>query len=403
MSSAEKIKRLFAKSNVTVNSKVDDRIVGHAFDMFDKSEKTKSFLVEPNMLGMVVKNKIIKIAAAVVIVIALVLSIIFLNKSVTTVYAIEHTIEANRGMRYLRLRYFDSSHDDVAKECWLEFDEAGQPTNIRINWSEWMAGGEIVVWNQNKTQILNKKQNFLIKFNDEIYTARVLTMAGRENPRLSVERLYERKAKGEIEMEIEHPSSKAEPVIVNATELIEEAKRFVLLVDQATNLVTSLKWYVLKNGEYKYQGVMEYHDYNIPIGSKMFILDDEIPDDIKVIDTRVQDIGLEQGGLSDKEIATKVVREFLKALIVKDYVKAAQISGIPSPEKIEQGWGKLNIVHIVSIDEPTPPAEPSTLFPNLQCLLCTVEIEKDGKGIKQQLKSIKVRPVLGRRERWGFH
>jgi hypothetical protein len=352
--------------------------------------------------GTIMKSKITKIAATVII-IPVVLSIIFLEKSVPTVYAIEQTIEANRTMRYLHLRYFDSSHNDVAKECWLGFDETGQVTNVRINWSEWMAGGEIVVWNQDKTQILNKKQNFLIAFNDEIYTTRVLTMARRENPRLTVERLYERQAKGELEIEIEQPASKAEPVIVIATELGDKSKRFVLLVDQATNLVTSLKWFQLENGEYKYQGVMEYHDYNIPIGAKMFGLDDEVSGDIIIIDTRVQDVGLAQGNLSDKEIATKVVRDFLDALIDKDYIRAAQISGIPSPKKIKQGWGKLKVVRIVSIDEPTSPDEPSILFPNLQRILCTIEIEKNGEEVQQQLKTFKVRPVLGCRERWVFY
>ncbi|NQT03536.1 MAG: hypothetical protein HQ580_16025 [Planctomycetes bacterium] len=351
----------------------------------------------------IMKNRITQLAAAAVIIIAIVLSIIFLDKSVTTVYAIEQTIEANRTMRYLHLRYFDSSHGDVAKECWLEFDETGQATNVRINWSEWMAGGEIVVWNKDKTQILNKKRNFLITFNDEIYTARVLTMARRENPRLTVERLYERQAKGEVEIEIEQPASKAEPIVVTATGLGGNTMRFVLFVDQATNLVTSLKWFQLKNGEYKYQGVMEYHDYNIPIGANVFSLDDEVPGDIKIIDTRVQDVGLAQSNLSNEEIATKVVREFLEALIVKDYTKAAQISGVLSPKKIKQGWGKLKVVRIVSIDEPTPPAKPSKLFPNCQHVLCTIEIEKNGKEVQQQLKSFKVRPVLGRRERWVFH
>ena len=355
------------------------------------------------MRSTILRNGTTKIATAAVIIIAGVLSMIFLDKSVTNVYAIEQTINANRTMRYLHLRYFDSSHEDLAKECWLEFDETGQAMNVRINWSEWMAGGEIVVWNRNKTQILNRKQKFLITFNDEIYTARVLTMAVKENPRLAVERLYERQAKGEVEIEIEQPASKAEPIIVTATGLGDNAKRFVLFVDRATNLVASLKWYQLTNGEYKYQGVMEYHDYNITIDSKMFSLDDEVTDDIKVIDTRVQDIGLAQGNLSDKEVAAKVVREFLEALIDKDYIKAAQISGIPSPEKIEQGWGKLKIVRIVSIDEPTQPEEPSILFPNMQCILCTVEIEKNDKEVQQQLKSFKVRPVLGRRERWGFN
>ena len=403
MSSAEKIKRLFAKSDITVNSKIDDRIISDTLTAFDKSKKTQSVSPGPNIWRIIMKSKITKLATAAVIIIAVVFSVSFLDKSVTTVYAIEQTIEANCTMRYLHLRYYDSSHNDVAKECWLEYDENGQATNVRINWSGWMAGGEIVVWNKDKTQILNKKQNFLLTFNDEIYTARVLTMARRENPRLAVERLYERQAKGDVEIEIEQPTSKTKPIVVTATGSGDNTMRFVLFVDQATNLVTSLKWYQLKNGEYKYQGVMEYHDYNIQIRANMFSLDDEVPGDIEIMDTRVQDVGLAQGNLSNEEIAIKVVREFLEALIVKDYTKAAHISGILSPKKIEQGWGKLKIVRIVSIDEPTQSTKSSELFPSLQEVLCTIEVEKNGKEVQQQLKPFKVRPVLGRRERWAFH
>jgi hypothetical protein len=243
MSPAEKIERLFAKSDVTVNSKVDDRIINDAVTAFDKSEKVQSVSIEQSAWRIIEKNKITKLAAAAVMIAAVGLSVIFLNKSVTTVYALGQTVEANRTMRYLHLRYFDTSHEDVAKECWLEFDQAGQPTNVRINWSEWMAGGEIVAWNQDETQILNKKRNFLMRFNDEIYTDRMLAMARRENPRLIVERLYERQAKGEVEIKIEQPARKTEPVIVTSTGLGDNTKRLVLFVNQATNLVTRLKWY----------------------------------------------------------------------------------------------------------------------------------------------------------------
>jgi hypothetical protein len=403
MKSVEDIKRYFQKSTLSTNQERHKAIFEKIQRAQDKSKTTTPASYRLSLRSRIMKSSITKLAAAAVIIIAIVLSILFLDKSVTTVYALEQTIEANRTMRYLHLRYFDSSHDDVAKECWLEFDETGQATNVRINWSEWMAGGEIVVWNKDKTQILNKKQNFLITFNDEIYTGRMLTMARRENPRLAVERLYERQAKGDVEIEIEEPASQAEPIVVTATGSGDNTMRFVLFVNQATNLVTSLKLYQLKNGEYNYQGVMEYHDYNIPIRANMFSLDDEVTGDIEIMDTRIQDIGLAQGNLSNEEIATKVVREFIEALIVKDYSKAAQISGIPSPKKIEQGWGKLKVVRIVSIDEPTPTAQPSELFPNLQHILCTIEIKKNGKEVQQQLKPFKVRPVLGRRERWAFH
>lgn len=70
MSSAGKIKRLFAKSDVTVNSKVDDRTINDALTALDKSEKIKSLSAEPNIWRITMKNKIARITAAAVIIIA---------------------------------------------------------------------------------------------------------------------------------------------------------------------------------------------------------------------------------------------------------------------------------------------------------------------------------------------
>ena len=348
------------------------------------------------------KKPITKLAAAAVIIIAELLSLTFLNKSVAPAYAIEQTIEANRSMRYLHTKYFDSSHDDVAKECWLEFDEMGKPKNVRINWSDWMGGGEIVVWNQDKTQIWQKKQNRLIIFNDEIYTSRIHNMAETDDPRLMVENLYQRQTKSEIEIEIDEPSNKSEAIIVKATGLGEYTKRFVLFVDQATKLVTACEWYQFKDGQYEYKGVMEYYDYNVPIDTKMFSLDDEVPADVTRIDTKSQDVGLAQGLLSDQEIAVKVVREFFEALIAEDYATAGQLWGGLAAAEVHKRWGKLKVVRIVSIGEPGP-AKPSKLFPKMQTVPYTIEIEKDGKTAQQQLKWLLVRPVLGRRDRWVIH
>ena len=75
MSSAEKIKKLFVKSEVTVNSKVDDRIVSDALTAFNESEKTKSLSAEPNIWRLIMKNRITKLAAAAVIIIAILLGL----------------------------------------------------------------------------------------------------------------------------------------------------------------------------------------------------------------------------------------------------------------------------------------------------------------------------------------
>jgi hypothetical protein len=250
--------------------------------------------LEDNVVNRIVreqKSKITKFAAAAVIIIAAISITYFLGQLATPTYAITQTIEANRGMRYVHTKYFDGLHDDVGKECWLEFDESGLPKNVRINWSAWMGGGQIqiVLWNQDQTQIWQKKRNRLLVFNDEIHTSRIHHMAEKDDPRITVEDLYERQAKGEVKIEIKEPSSRSEPIVVTATKLGGTKSRYILYVDQATKLVLAREWYQLKDGEYKYQGVMKYYDYNVPIDAKMFSLNDELSGDVKRIDTAVDD------------------------------------------------------------------------------------------------------------------
>jgi hypothetical protein len=349
----------------------------------------------------IMKSRIARLGFAATIIIIAAVSITYLGQLTAPTYAITQTIEANRGMRYVHTKYFDGSHDDVGKECWLEFDESGLPKNVRINWSEWMGGGQIqiVLWNQDRTQIWQKKRNRLLVFNDEIYTSRIHHMAEKDDPRITVDDLYGRQAKGEVNIEIKEPTNRSEPIVVTATKLGRTKSRFILYVDQATKLVTACEWYQLKDGEYEYQGVTKYYDYNVPIDTRMFSLNDEISGDVKRIDTAVNDIGLAQGSLSDEEIAVKVVREYLDALIAKDYAKAGQIYGGLSAEAIQKSWEELRITRIISIGKPAPPSKPSKVFPKRLFVPYKIEIEKDGKRTTCERQQ-DIRPVLGRRERW---
>ncbi|MHC4159363.1 MAG: hypothetical protein ACYSSO_09825 [Planctomycetota bacterium] len=163
-----------------------------------------------------------------------------------------------------------------------------------------------------------------------------------------------------------------------------------------------MEWHQFKDGQHEYKGVMEYYDYNVPIDARMFTLDDEVPADAHCIDTRTQDVGLAQGNLTDKEIAVEVVRELLEALIAKDYYKAGLICGGLTADEIQNSWGRLNVVRIVSIGEPGPFPKPSKVFPKVQSVPCTIEREKNGSKITRE-RSIAVRSVLGRRDRWVIH
>ena len=58
----------------------------------------------------------------------------------------------------------------------------------------------------------------------------------------------------------------------------------MLFINRGTKLVTAVKFYCLKDGKYEYRGMREYYDYNQPIDSEMFDLDNEVPADVQRVD-----------------------------------------------------------------------------------------------------------------------
>ena len=293
----------------------------------------------------------------------------------------------------------------MAKESWFEFDEARSLKNVRINWSDWFGSGEVVVWNKDKTVSWYQKVNRLTIYKDDIYTSRIHNMMEADDPRLMVEHLYESQAKGQVEVETDESGGEAEPIVVTATYLPASRRygdRKVLFIDRNTKLATSLELYMLKGGEYKYYGRIEYYDYDVPIDAKIFDLTNEVPSDARCIDRRTQDVGLLQGRLTDEEIAAKVTREYLEALIAKDYVSASKIMGLMSPMQIQKLWEKVKIIRIVSIGEPTKPGKPSKIHPKRLCVPYTIEIIKDGQTVQMSRES-RASPVMGQRYRWIIH
>jgi hypothetical protein len=288
MSSEEKIKRLFDKSDIKVNVKIDDRIISDALTAFDKYDKMQSVSPKPNIWRIIMKNPIPKLAAATVIIMVVVFSISFLDKSVTTAYALEQTIEASRDLKTLYFEYFVPTSNEPVKECWIEFDPNGQPkkvrTNLHANWKV------VHVWKEGKTQTWQKDKNTLRIYEDEAFTAKILKLVRDCDPRTAVESLNERQLKDEVKIEIEQPDDKAEPIIIKGTFLPGEyllnnpslpSFRDVLYVDQDTKLVTAIEVYELKKGEYQYNGVWKSYEYNKSFNAKIFGIEDEVPVDVK--------------------------------------------------------------------------------------------------------------------------
>ena len=402
MKPADNIHKLIKRLQVEPSADMDRKVHSRITKALEKWKKIKSADTQPNSWKIIINSKITKIATAAVLILAVVLLINFMDKSVTPAYALEHMIQANNTLRYLHTQYFHGQRDDVAKECWLEFDESGRTKNLRIIWSEPFGKGGVVVWNENETKIWSSKNNTLTIFNDEIYTSRVHEMKEGDDPKLIVEQLHDQNAKGLVKIEIDESGNKEDPIVVSVTYLPDNPKysgRKVLFVDRSTYLTTKMELYALKEGEYTYVGVIKYFDSNVPIDERMFSLADEIQKDVRVIDIRTLDIGLAQGDLTDEEIAAKVVQEFIEALIAKDYTRAGLVCGELLPAKVEKGWGRLNILRLISVDKPVRPEKLNRMLPRRLRVPCTIEIEKDGRII-QHSRSFSACTVIGKRQNW---
>jgi len=412
MRPTEKIKKLFVKSNVTVSSELDDKIINDAFQAFENSRKTKSAALQPNIWRIIMKSRITKLAAAAVIIIAVLIGISHLGGPIdiaTPAYGLEQTIQAGRGIRYLHLKYFAPSGENVLKEAWIEHGEDEEVKNVRVNYYGWGGHDMVQVWREGKTLHLNKTKETLNSFECEVQTAKMLKFASRYDPKQAVKLLYELEKKGEVKIEIEEPSDEAEPILVKGTYLpgtycLENPTlpgfQDVLYVDQATKLVTAIQIYeLMEDGESKDCGIWKCVDYREPLKPDIFNLEEEISSEVIRIEhytgADVNDQGLEQGAYTNQQVAFIVVQEFFNALIDDDYAKAGRLFGGMAADEAEERFGDLNILRIVSIGEPVKSEKPSGLR-----VPCTIEIESDGKIIEWQPKGPYVRQVYRHAGHW---
>ena len=98
MSTKGKIKKLFNDSRVSVNSKVDDRILTAAITALSKSKETKTISSQKQIWRIVLKSPITKLAAAAIIIIAAGLTLNLWDIPAFKAYAVEQTIEAMRNV-----------------------------------------------------------------------------------------------------------------------------------------------------------------------------------------------------------------------------------------------------------------------------------------------------------------
>ncbi len=357
----------------------------------------------------IMKSPITKLAAATVIILGVVLTVTIWDKTTSTAYALEQTIQASHSVRYLHTKDFKQGMEEP-KEFWLKFDESRNVKSIRAHMPEWDSpsdGAKVTVWQEGTAKVWYKKKNSLITMKDTRFSGDLLKAVQLFDPKSALQNFCELEKHGLVKLEINEPPKKDEPITVTSTNSSEvkdlgyEVDRTVIFIDQSTKLVTTIEHYLLaENGDYELLGWTEFSDYDRRIEPTMFTLDDEVPPEVNRIDWTTEEIGLAQGKLSDKEIAVKIIREFYEALIAKDYAKSGRLYSNISAERMREKFAEFNVVRIISIGDPVPHPSPRTGGFQVPC---KIEIEKDGVKSVYEPYGPGVRQVYGQPERWNIH
>lgn len=401
MRPADDIKRFIDKAAVSTRPQADKAVLDTVLTAQKKAIDQVSAPTKPSLRSIVMRSPFTKLAAAAVIAIAAVLFLALWDRSIPSAYALEQTLEANRGIRYLHLKFFAPGQDEP-REGWIEFGDDGQARNVRAympGWASPVDGPRVIVWKNGTVQMWLQKQNRVVTLKADNPQQELNAMMRELNPRLALARINELKAQGKVEVTIDEPSDKTQPIKVTATYTADSdypGRRSVLFVDSTTKLLNTMELYQLKDGQYSLKGRIELPEYNQPIDPRMFDLTSQAPADAERYDLGSMDLGLAQGQLSDAEVATAVVRQFFEALIARDYATASRFLPPYGADALQQQYGAVKLLRIVSVGPAAPTGSPSREI----VVPCTIEFEENGKTSTATLQGLTVHPLGGQAARW---
>lgn len=341
----------------------------------------------------VLSNNLFRIAAALLLATTAAV-FVFQPELGKVAYAIEQTLEANLGLRFIHIRIEPSGRG--LSEAWAEFGADGKPVRLRMVFPDTEDGAKESIWQEGKAEVWFKDKKGVSVVHEPEMLKVFPQMIQVFDPRRAMQQLYKAQAQKKVSVEIKESTTAGEPITLLVTPTGSGKQREVYHVDPQTKLVERIEKFRFADGKWKFIGRHEYLDYNQEIPLANFAFD--LPDDVTRVDTTSQLVGLAKGDLSDEEVAVKVARQFFEALIDKDYATAGTIlSGMPAT-KMEELFGKSEFVRIISVGQAVPHPDIRTHFLQVPC---EVEFQVNGeKQVKTFMPNI--RAVYNQPDRWAI-
>ena len=341
------------------------------------------------------RNNWKRLAAAMLLALIVVLgTIAVFRQTAPAAYALEQTLEANAGLRYIHVR--TQPPGSGVSEAWAQFGDSGELLRLRMIFPNTPDGAKEVLWQEDKAEVWFKTKGHVLVVHEREMLERMPQMLAALDPRMITEQLHQAQASGKGRIETRGPSEEGDPITLVGSSTDFPNRRSIFQIDPQTKLVEKFEQQRLIDGEWKVVLRLEYLEYNQEVPPGTFVLD--VRSDVTRIDWTTQEVGLSKGDLTDDQIAVKVAREFYEALIGKDYARAGTLlSGMPA-SKVEEVFGKTEFLQIVSVGEPTPHPDPRTGF---LVVPCEVEVCVEGQTGVEKFTP-KVRALYNQPDRWSI-
>jgi hypothetical protein len=317
-------------------------------------------------------------AAAVLTTLAacLILYVILFSSS-GSAYALEQTAEANRGITSYHVKITPTPIDHLG-EAWILLNPDGTILRLRMEIFSPDDGPKVSVASKDQVEVWFKMKHTQVTLNNKPMIERIFKEIEANrigfDPKLAFEQLQAAEKDGKVQIETREPTREGQPIQLTVTSKTTPDKQEVYDVDPKTKLVIQVFEYRRHEDRWQVASVREYLDYNEPFDPSIF---QTTPHKGAMIIDRIKNkVGLEQGNLTDAEIATKVAKDFMEDLIAGDFQKAGSLyEGIPGEDlKNSLEKAQLKILRVVEVGKPTPHSETQSLKVPVK-----VEVEMGGE------------------------
>ncbi len=342
----------------------DDKLVEKVMKQIDASDSPEKH--EPmQKIRRIVMNRYSKLAAILAIFMGLAIWSQMGGEVIPSAYALHDSLEAYNSIKWL---YVKESHpvgnQTRTSETWLQCDDYGNIIRLRFQTpycgepigSLAIAGSfdSFDAWIQRYNTHLTGYGN-----PSEIFGFDITEL----DPKTLLEKLIQQEKAEQIILDFNESTPKNEPRIVTITypqgSLSQNWKK-VLYVDRATNLISKIEKFQKRNDQFILKKTHEFSGYNDQIDLSMFTFDDELPDNVKTIDMSAVEVGLEQGDMTDEEVAAEIVRQFFEAAMTNDFERAGQLYLAAPDYMVKNAFMGANILEISSIGPAYPDTDPDS-------------------------------------------